>query len=169
MCLCRWVDVLSVFFVREEPVYEDVRCVDRVLAEMCCGFFSGADGVFGFSDVGGSGRSMLLSLAGSDSCLTDSVDLVVCSISAGVGSVCRVVEVFLDLSDVSGEVGSRVGCRRWGDGGDIAVYRIIVVPAMIPAAAYQRPGGDRSPSMNRRAIPLRTTNRAPRRPTSVIF
>jgi hypothetical protein len=161
MGLCRWVDGLGVFLVREELVYEDVRCVGCVLSEEFCDFFPTVDVVFDFSNVGSSGRSSSLQLAGLDSCSTVSVDFVVCSVSAGGDSVCRVVEALLDSSDVPEDAGSGAGydCREERD--EITVYRIIIVPATIPAVAYQRPGGERRPSTNRRAAPQKTTRRAP--------
>jgi hypothetical protein len=96
------------------------------------------------------------------------VDLAVCGVLTGCESVCCVVEAVLDSLDVLGYVGSGAGCRRRGDGDDITVYAIIVVPATIPVTAYQRPSGERRESTSKRAPPPRTTNRAPRRPNTVI-
>jgi hypothetical protein len=121
------------------------------------------------SDVGGSGGSVSSSLAGSGSCSVDSVDSAVCGASTGCESVCRVVEAVVDSLYVLEYVGSGAGRRRRGDGDDITVYAIIIVPAMIPVATYQRPGGERKASTSRRAAPPRTTNKAPRLPNTVIF
>jgi hypothetical protein len=176
-CLCRWVKVLAVFLVWEEPVFEVVRCVVPVSAGCGCCVFTVVANSSGCSDVGGPGSSDVsgcggygsLSLAGSGSCSIDPVDSDVCSISADCESVCRVGGPVVDSSDVFGDVGSGADCGRRGDGDEITGYRAIVVPAAILAAAYQRPGGERRPSTSRRAAPPRTTNRAPRRPTTVIF
>jgi hypothetical protein len=56
--------------------------------------------------------------------------------------------------------------RREDD--DIAGCTTNIIPTTTPPVVYQSPGVDRKPSTSKRALPLRATNRTPRRLEIVI-
>ena len=163
----RSVEWFPVVVVRTELLAVG-RCVSRVSVVQYARSVTDIDVDSDFGIDADADRFDSVLVADSAPCSIDAVVCAVWSERVDVKSVFRVVDVGSDASVIPGDAGTDGDGRRCDDGDHIDVDKIIAIPTMIPMTATQRNGGDCSLSINRRAPPPAITNRAPRRPSTVI-